>query len=480
MKATPMAARPMTGGKSKRAAAAAEFARRQLDLFDLGGDAVAVLEVADRVVAIAEATESAVQSSPAAAAAVEAAGRENVDFARLMQSAGATEDALVEALEDRGVDIDAVLAGLAAVEDIHPLDEVIQGDDFESFDASALVIDAEGDDEPVAIGDAETLEDQPESDQLAGSADGAEQQADGEDAEGDDEVMKAGDSAGANSTDLYLSALRGKRYDAPTPEREAELGRRAMQGDAAAKTELVERNMRFMVTVARRFLKTGRPFDDLMQAGAEGLMAAADKFDPSKARFTTFSAWWITQRIQRAVRADDNMPTPAYLPYEEAKLKRQAEEATTPEEREHLLARANKAAQRLEMRRKGTVSLNQSTTGDEDDGGELHDILAAEAPGHEERAEQMQLVRKMLDFANRLGDQRSTNIFLMRTGMHPDHMGDPQTLQEISVVFKLTRERVRQVYTEAAIDIADAMMYWAKGEENLPDGFRKGLLNPGR
>lgn len=436
--------------KKTQRAVKAKPALVQLDLFGFDSDPVVLaeaLEAADRIEA---ATAAVVAQVPALAAQLEqAAAKENLDFARFMRSANTPHEAVHQVLaESTGVPSAAVaMEQLAAVER-----------------AEAASADAGADDD----GEIEEIDADVDVDHQAES-----------DSEDNGRDMSAGDTKGATTTSLFIAQLQSSRYAPMTPDREAELGRKSMAGDMKARTELIERNMRFMVSMARRFIKTGRPFDDLIQAGSEGLMTAAAKFNPELGRFTTVAAWWIRQAIQRAVRKDDNMPIPAHLAGLEAKLLRQAEAAGSDEEREKLKTKAASAAKRLEARRKGTVSLDQSVGGDED-GGDMLDLLASEEVGQEERAERMQLVAKIAEFANRLGDARATNIFMMRVGMHPDHLGDSLSLGEIGEEFDLTRERVRQIYTEAANDIATAMEFWAKGAENLPDGFRKSLMHPGR
>lgn len=287
---------------------------------------------------------------------------------------------------------------------------------------------------------------------------------------------------GASSSTIYLSALRGSRFDPISLEREQELGNVMMNGSGAelmaARDELVQRNMRFMIMMARRFIKTGRPFDDLCQAGSEGLLTAAMKFDPSKGRFTTFSAWWIRMKIQRSVSQDASIKMPAYLPGFEAKLRRMAAESGTDAERDHLEMRADKAAASFESRRRMTVSLDASV-GNEDGDASVMDMMEAEGPSNEERVDQMRLVKKLLELANNLGDTRATQIFLMRSGMHQDNLGEVLSLDVIAKQFNLSKERVRQIYNTSAQEIATAMEYWAKGADNLPSGFRKNLVgNP--
>jgi RNA polymerase sigma factor (sigma-70 family) len=416
----------------------------QLELFGLTGDPGALdsaLDAADRVDA---ATAKIVAQTPALAAQLKEPGaKEKLDFARFMRAATAPHEVVRQALTETvdASDADAVMEQLAAVERA----EAAGQDPVDGEDAAE-----------------ELPKKQPVPKKRA-----------------------TFDTKDVDPTRMYIANLQGGRYAPMSPEREAELGRKSLAGDMTARAELIERNMRFAVSMARRYIKTGRPFDDLIQAASEGLITAAAKFNPDLGRFTTNAAWWIRQAVQRAVQKDDNVPTPAYLPFQEAKLLRQAAKADTEEERDVLTAKASGAAKRLAVRRKPSVSLDQSMDGEED-GNDMLSLLVAEEPGQEERAEGQKIVGKIIELSKRLGDARMTNIFLMRVGMHPDHLGESLSLGEIVEVcqtvygFKLTRERVRQIYTEAADDIATAMEYWAKGADNLPLGFRKGLMSPGR
>ena len=86
------------------------------------------------------------------------------------------------------------------------------------------------------------------------------------------------------------------------PEEELDLARRASAGDERARHELIERNLRLAVSVAKRYRGMGLPFEDLIQEGNIGLMKAVEKFNPDKGfRFSTYATWWIRQAVQRAV-----------------------------------------------------------------------------------------------------------------------------------------------------------------------------------
>ena len=115
-----------------------------------------------------------------------------------------------------------------------------------------------------------------------------------------DNIIVTGDVKVNDPVKMYLREI-GK-VPLLTKERELYLSNRILQGDQDAKNELVQANLRLVVSIAKRYLGRGMLFLDLIQEGNLGLIKASEKFDPEKGfKFSTYATWWIRQAITRAI-----------------------------------------------------------------------------------------------------------------------------------------------------------------------------------
>ncbi|MBA3624155.1 MAG: sigma-70 family RNA polymerase sigma factor, partial [Methylibium sp.] len=113
-------------------------------------------------------------------------------------------------------------------------------------------------------------------------------------------ALAAGESEIGNTLQVYLREIR--RAPLFTPTEEFATAKRARAGDFAARQQMIERNLRLVVSIAKNYLGRGLPMTDLIEEGNLGLMHAIGKFEPERGfRFSTYASWWIRQGIERAI-----------------------------------------------------------------------------------------------------------------------------------------------------------------------------------
>src|SRR6266540_1987665 len=216
-----------------------------------------------------------------------------------------------------------------------------------------------------------------------------------------------------DSLGLYLREIGKVRL--LTADREVYLAKRIERGDMAAKTQMIEANLRLVVSIAKSYLGRGLSFLDLIQEGSLGLIRAVEKFDYRKGfKFSTYATWWIRQAVTRAI----------------------ADKARTIRIPVHMVEKLNKV---VHIERQLVQRLGREPDPEE---------IAAELEiTHEEvrdilRMAQVPLRREDIQRALDALPERERAVIELRFGLTGEQ---PCTLEEVGKAFGVTRERIRQI-----------------------------------
>jgi RNA polymerase primary sigma factor len=250
--------------------------------------------------------------------------------------------------------------------------------------------------------------------------------------------------------ELFLAELGHHRLLSAAEE--VRLAKRVERGDAVAKEEMVNANLRLVVSIAKRYRGRGVPFLDLIQEGTLGLNRAVEKFDWRRGyKFSTYAHWWIRQAVERTISNQARtIRLPVHVIERRQKLARAARTLAPALGREPSLEELAEATGLLlgHVRQalgcaEATVSLNQAVGADGDT--ELADFLADPAAGDPVEEAERSLLRQTVQRRLERLPERERLIVERRFGLQ----GEPQTLETVGREIGLTRERVRQLEVQA-------------------------------
>ncbi|MDR3707880.1 MAG: RNA polymerase sigma factor RpoD/SigA [Capsulimonadaceae bacterium] len=261
------------------------------------------------------------------------------------------------------------------------------------------------------------------------------------------------DSDSDAGADLASYINRLTRTPLLSATEEARLAFRVRDGDVAAKMRMIEANMRLVVSIAKTYLSSGIPLEDLIQEGSIGLMTASERFDPERGyRFSTYATQWIRQAIGRAV---DNKAKSIRLPAHVSESLRKVEKARvelrrrngnepTTEQIAEAAGISLKKMNNLLQTTQEPISLDMPV-GDEENtplGNLLFDKTSADPQDSLIQTEMRNEIEGILDSL----DEREQLIMRCRFGFEDD---DRRVLQHIGEKLGISRERVRQLEAQA-------------------------------
>ncbi len=262
----------------------------------------------------------------------------------------------------------------------------------------------------------------------------------------------------------YLRDIR--RAPLLTAEEEHETAVRARAGDFEARQCMIERNLRLVVSIAKKYAGRGLPVSDLIEEGNLGLMHATAKFEPERGyRFSTYATWWIRQGVERALMQQARLirlPVHVVRELNQVLRARRALEAAGNGARvvaaEDIAAAMDRpvaeiaALLRVAEQPTSLDGVREGADGEPGDAllDQVADDLAVDPLGQRLDAEAQQLLAAGLAALQ----AREREVLIGRYGLHGR---EPQTLEDLALQLRLTRERVRQIQHEALVKLRRAL-----------------------
>ena len=273
----------------------------------------------------------------------------------------------------------------------------------------------------------------------------------GEAAEETPDIDEEASEVSTDALQLFLKDVG--RVDLLTAAQEVELAKRIERGDHRAKQEMVEANLRLVVSIAKRYRNQGLPFLDLIQEGTIGLVRAAEKFDHRKGfRFSTYASWWIRQAVARAL-ADKartiRMPVHVVeklnkIVRSERKLRAELGREPSASEIGRELDLLPDEVEQIRRTAQAPVSL-EKPVGDEEESEFGHFITDESVQLPDEVAEVTLRKETLVRILGTLS-HREKRVLELRYGLNGEH---PRTLDEVGRTFNVTRERIRQIENQS-------------------------------
>ena len=258
-----------------------------------------------------------------------------------------------------------------------------------------------------------------------------------------------------NSLKLYFKEMSA--INLLTAEEEQALAARIAEGDQSAKDELVEANLRLVVSLAKHYQGCGISLQDLIQEGNVGLMKAAEKFDASKGfKFSTYAAWWIKQTITRAIAEQSKtIRIPVHMTENINRVRKVSRDLTTvlghePTDAE-IAKELNVTVEEVKLFKSymADVTSLDIQVGEEEDttiGSLIEDTNCVNPEKAAVKEAEKEILYSVLDTLS----DREKDILIKRFGLED---GKPKTLEEVGMTYNLTKERIRQIENKALMKL---------------------------